>query len=871
MDALSELFGYNRGNFMFDRKLRQEREYMEQDMRVKQFLLYREDIRDLTNLTVSKMDTYMIVALLELGCCLDLLVEGVIRNSTGPPPVWLLWLYIMSLAEAILFLLLSSWFAIQASVSCHSFSVRLLTQFVRLPLPNKAQLDAASARGTDFERMGISAFARVPVWREQVENIIENPSDQVTHPTSVAGLAEMSANNVRSLDHIRLYRDLQMNWQAYDAYARACLCIGSYTFLHAVAYYSIGLFVTELHAPWASCGACVSLPLLSWLLVRLDIYFSTRRQVAISIFLMSGPLLAMPAATLQIIHPKNASLNQNLHTFTTPVILLQHICRLVYIVYVARAEHVPEMSMAMLPTRFRNVLYLDVFGWLGAPVQSEENVDLQSRTVESVPPHVHKELLTEIQLIEQMLYLEINAWESPQNAVNMRKMPGLAASIKTLHEGLDEISGELKAFARPVGFTGASSSSSDAATIGIWLRQVWQDPNNGHEIAYYTKPSTGESQLREPEAGSLVSDIPDMRERLASLQERLQALRPPVVPVASQGFANNRRSRVSQLLTGFSSNDPSLDAASGASDRDSRRPLRMSAQRPRSSVNGSNAAATSGSLAQETRFGGREAVSDDVMLETADRQTFYPRRDPRRESLRPPGEVPWFTFFGASVILIVIWTGGALFYGYTALVELKGNHHKNSTRIAVDFIMDFESPMLDKIKTRSSWAGRSPLLASPRPVDVACHPALGPAAFLIERFAIRVVGVSGGAVPPEPGRQLRADVDGCLDAEPEFHGIGFRGANVNCGKLSCALVVHGALGNHELWCPLSVRTISDLVNTASNAPAPHQFQQPETRCFSARPIEKDYLNQFSACPAWRQIVFDSSTVFSHSGTETIVL
>ncbi|OLQ00313.1 putative GTP-binding protein EngB [Symbiodinium microadriaticum] len=61
MDSLDEaLFKYNRKNFMFDKKLKQEREFQEQDMRVAQFRLYREDVRDLVELTVGKMDLYLV-------------------------------------------------------------------------------------------------------------------------------------------------------------------------------------------------------------------------------------------------------------------------------------------------------------------------------------------------------------------------------------------------------------------------------------------------------------------------------------------------------------------------------------------------------------------------------------------------------------------------------------------------------------------------------------------------------------------------------------------------------------------------------------------------------------------------------------------
>ena len=74
--GVKELFGYNRKGFMFDKSMQQEREYQEQDMRVKQFILYREDVRDLMELTVGKMDSYLVPAIIELGCCLLLLVEG---------------------------------------------------------------------------------------------------------------------------------------------------------------------------------------------------------------------------------------------------------------------------------------------------------------------------------------------------------------------------------------------------------------------------------------------------------------------------------------------------------------------------------------------------------------------------------------------------------------------------------------------------------------------------------------------------------------------------------------------------------------------------------------------------------------------------
>eukprot|EP00971_Amphidinium_carterae_P296272 5884990-Amphidinium_carterae.2 len=62
---------------------------------------------------------------------------------------WLIWLSkdtvasfqasteVISLSQAILYLLLSIWLSLHASVAAHSYGVRLLTQFVRLPVPDK--------------------------------------------------------------------------------------------------------------------------------------------------------------------------------------------------------------------------------------------------------------------------------------------------------------------------------------------------------------------------------------------------------------------------------------------------------------------------------------------------------------------------------------------------------------------------------------------------------------------------------------------------------------------------------------------------------------------------------------------------------------
>ena len=117
-------------------------------MRVEQVKLYRDDIRDLFNLVVGKMNNYYLVNTLALGFSLGFYYEGRVPPSI---PSWLFYLWTMALASAIVFLFLSVWFAVHASVVAQMFSTRLLTQWLRLPVPGPDQVDAGAPKLEEFE------------------------------------------------------------------------------------------------------------------------------------------------------------------------------------------------------------------------------------------------------------------------------------------------------------------------------------------------------------------------------------------------------------------------------------------------------------------------------------------------------------------------------------------------------------------------------------------------------------------------------------------------------------------------------------------------------------------------------------------------
>lgn len=98
------IFSYNKDAFVFDQTLRQNKIHQIQNMRLqqvrnhplrhamlrKQVGLYREDLRDLFGLTITKMDNYLVVNTLMLGFCIALFYDGALPPQ-NPPWLWWMW------------------------------------------------------------------------------------------------------------------------------------------------------------------------------------------------------------------------------------------------------------------------------------------------------------------------------------------------------------------------------------------------------------------------------------------------------------------------------------------------------------------------------------------------------------------------------------------------------------------------------------------------------------------------------------------------------------------------------------------------------------------------------------------------------------
>eukprot|EP00438_Fugacium_kawagutii_P007276 Skav234424 [mRNA] locus=scaffold1656:77837:79708:- [translate_table: standard] len=126
----TEIFRYNRQNFAFDQDQRFNRDELRFKMQVERFRLFRQDIRDLVELTVGKMDLYHMVGALFIRMISIYYSEGFFAE---PPPTFLQVAYYLSQADlkaacALVYLLMAIWLSMHASIKSHSYATRLLTR-----------------------------------------------------------------------------------------------------------------------------------------------------------------------------------------------------------------------------------------------------------------------------------------------------------------------------------------------------------------------------------------------------------------------------------------------------------------------------------------------------------------------------------------------------------------------------------------------------------------------------------------------------------------------------------------------------------------------------------------------------------------------
>lgn len=402
------LFEYNRRNFIYDRKMRQETEYQIMDFRIIQAELWREDIRDIAGLTSVKMETYLIVNAVQLGFCVMAFCEG--RLAVGTPD-WLIGCHTLALAGAFMYLLMSVWFSMHASVTAKSCEVRLLTQMVRLPVPSWAELEGARTYTSGFEKVDPRQILRVPFitgTHDQFTQVaagilVEQPTCRsatgsvaapavgfcetaATATRVAAGRSEAQESNMTASDpwglerrgesiyeldgsvrsdpellrHFCLVREAMLQWQSYDGFARVAMSVGTNQLITALAYYTIGYVLVSCNAVMPAWLALMLFMVIATALIRLDMSITALEFFASVTLVALGPVVTAISCQTWLRHV--GTVTHNFMPWPVPIAYASNALWLSFVLYICKVTE--QDGGAILPTGFRSVMYIDVFGWI---------------------------------------------------------------------------------------------------------------------------------------------------------------------------------------------------------------------------------------------------------------------------------------------------------------------------------------------------------------------------------------------------------------------------------------------------------------------------------------------------------------------------
>eukprot|EP00397_Hematodinium_sp_SG-2012_P003654 GEMP01003662.1.p1 GENE.GEMP01003662.1~~GEMP01003662.1.p1 ORF type:complete len:949 (+),score=202.09 GEMP01003662.1:188-3034(+) len=365
---------YNRSNFIANLQLVQARRYQQQNLKMTEAGLHREDIRDLVGLTVSKMDTYLLMSTLLVGLELSMFLEGKVPAAA---PHWLSDVYLLSLFGSIFYLLISIVLAVNASNIAQSYTTLLLTHILRLPVGefvDSAERDKNTISCEAFEHTPEHIF-RVPL-KEAVQKLLKFAKGVKTSDGEDVKVRERVYTKETTalfdypLPHMQMYNQTSDHWRSHDAYARVCVSFGTHLLLHAIGYLCLCRRFSAHDTAFMNYGGQVLCVTADVLLIKLDLHLSKIEFFLLSALSVLGPALAFLAAITPY---------QSIDRLFVPLVFLSHFLWTLFMLRQAQAGRSSggkKLWDNALPGRFRSVVQLDVLGGLKQELNFAQTKDV---------------------------------------------------------------------------------------------------------------------------------------------------------------------------------------------------------------------------------------------------------------------------------------------------------------------------------------------------------------------------------------------------------------------------------------------------------------------------------------------------------------
>jgi hypothetical protein len=409
-DILWGVFKYNKQNFGYDRKFRQKLEYKVVDMKLEQVDLWRDDVRTLVELTLTKCEAYLLIIALLLTCCVTALCKGRVPAGT---PIWLAACHTVSLTGAFMYLTLGLWLGMYAYVSAQAYKVRILTHYVRLPIPDWRTIEAARTYGSSFEKMRGGQILRVP-WlmgkqeshaadhiqaaSAPVHNAPAPAQDGASIPQSsshpiaadpwglekrvdgrdIAELAPDVNSSPELQRHVWYVREAAQYYETCDAFCRISMSTGTCSFAFFLCYFCLSYVLTENASPVAAWAGMLSFMAIAMVLVRLDMRLTGWLYFWGSLLMLLPAFISAMTVYENSKYKQTTALKEVETEWLMPLVPFFH--GIWYLAYLACFHMSVVEGESMVPHAWRSVLFLDAFAWAKQTHKSSTNLGAWTET-----------------------------------------------------------------------------------------------------------------------------------------------------------------------------------------------------------------------------------------------------------------------------------------------------------------------------------------------------------------------------------------------------------------------------------------------------------------------------------------------------------
>jgi len=315
----SSVYTYNRDAWMTDMQLDQARAYQMDNLRIAMKNMDREEIRDLMQSDIGRINNVIIITTLILSLAGEMLFEARIPEDCA---AFVLNAYMLCLGSAIMNLVLAILFGMYASNEAYATSTRMLTSDIR-PLwgahfqKMKRRQKQEFTKSFDQGAMGAmfmpplasrlkmavsgskSSCARQPRSASKDKGDVELA--QVMHPDAVGDFQEELDvdQELWANDPNHGYRDAwqevgQQTWQQFKGYSFQCAAFGTKNLLEACGYLCIARLYGSNRDAWAFWAIQAIFITLNVVMMQ---FLVGRNSITKGIVVGTGPFSCALAAT----------------------------------------------------------------------------------------------------------------------------------------------------------------------------------------------------------------------------------------------------------------------------------------------------------------------------------------------------------------------------------------------------------------------------------------------------------------------------------------------------------------------------------------------------------------------------------------------